>query len=334
MADEHKRVGPPAVCSAIQRRAERDVPACRYDRRCARRALLGARASVRSSTISRSGRHAGGIGETTIATPAQPPDLDRVLEVAIAATRRGAAALRRPATRQAAKGGDPVNVVTDRDLAAQRAIFALLREAYPSHRFIGEEEPVEPIDPSDGPVWIVDPLDGTSNFARQHTPFGVSVGFALDGRTMVGAIAAPTSGALAWAVRGKGAFYRRAGRTARLAVSDTARLDRAMVLTGYGYRREGYAAWLARFGRAVYAAQAVRMSGSAVNDLIAVARGVVDVFWEDELQIWDFAAGALLVEEAGGRVTGLDGGALPWAPGPFLATNGRVHDEMLRFLAD
>jgi myo-inositol-1(or 4)-monophosphatase len=230
------------------------------------------------------------------------------------------------------KGGDPINLVTDRDLASQRAVFGLIRRAFPEHRLIGEEDPEALAAPSTGPTWTVDPLDGTSNFAHGHVPFGVSVGHARDGRPLVGAIALPASRALAWAVRGRGAFLRRGGRVRRLRVSERERLAEALVLTGYGYARAGYPAWLRRFERAVSAAQAVRMTGAAVADQVALASGVADVVWEDEYQPWDYAAGALLVEEAGGRVSTIEGRPLPGTPTSFLGTNGRLHEEMVRFL--
>jgi myo-inositol-1(or 4)-monophosphatase len=266
-------------------------------------------------------------------------DEERLLEVARAAALAGARQLRRPASSQALKGGDPINVVTDRDLASQRAIFRVIQRAFPDHRLVGEEDVVvgdggdsQLSTLSSQPVWTVDPLDGTSNFSHGQPPYGVSVGCAGDGRPLVGVIAAPTLPALAWAVRGRGAFIRQRGRVRRLRVSDRPTLDRALVLTGYGYERSGYGAWLTRFERVLVAAQAVRMSGSAVNDLISVASGAADVYWEDELQPWDWAAGALLVEEAGGRVTQSDGRRLTDHRSTFLATNGSLHDELLRFL--
>ena len=256
--------------------------------------------------------------------------MNRELEVALAAAAAGARQLRKPASKQAMKGGDPINVVTDRDLASQRAVFRVIRRAFPGHQLVGEEDEAG-VAAGTGPVWTVDPLDGTSNFSHGHTPYGTSVGFAEGGRAMVGVIV--SLGEVAWAVRGQGAFLKRRGRTRRLHVSERPTLDRALVLTGYGYDRSGYPAWLARFGRALGAAQAVRMSGSAVNDLISVASGAAEVYWEDELQPWDWAAGALLVEEAGGRVTQIDGRPLGTTRSTFLATNGLVHDELMRFLA-
>lgn len=262
-------------------------------------------------------------------------DLEHMLRVATEAARAGARQLRRPPASQVLKGGDPINVVTDRDLASQRAVFRVLQRAVPDHRLHGEEDDdaLPEAERVRGPVWTIDPLDGTSNFAHGHAPFGISVGYARDGQRLVGVIGAPAIGTLAWAVRGRGAFLRRFGRTRRLETSRHDRLDRAMVLTGYGYSRDGYPAWLRRFGRMLEAAQGVRMTGSAVNDLIAVAGGTAEAYWEDELQPWDWAAGALLVEEAGGRVTQMDGRALPARQATFLATNGPLHDDLVRFLA-
>lgn len=252
--------------------------------------------------------------------------------MAIEAAYAGARALRRRPTEAVLKGGDPINLVTDRDVASQRAVFGRLRRAFPDHVLIGEEEGAGAATPRRGASWTVDPLDGTSNFARGYPSYGVSIGHARDGVPLVGVIAAPNRNALAWAVRGRGAFIRRAGRVRPLAVSKVERLDRAFVLSGYGYDRSGYDAWLARFGRVLKVAQAVRMSGSAVDDLIAVASGSCDVYWEDELQPWDYAAGALLVEEAGGRATKRDGTALDGTATHFLATNGRVHQQLAEFL--
>src|SRR5262245_18456890 len=204
-------------------------------------------------------------------------ELEPLLATALAAVGAGARALRRRPTRAAAKGGDPINIVTDRDLASQRAIFGTIRRAFPEHSLIGEEDPDAPAVPPAGSTWTIDPLDGTSNFAHGLVPFGVSVGHARDGRPLVGAIALPAGGVLAWAVRGRGAFLRRAGRVSRLRVSERAALADALVLTGYGYARSGYPAWLRRFERAVAAAQSVRMTGAAVADQVALASGVADV---------------------------------------------------------
>lgn len=254
------------------------------------------------------------------------------LEVALAAASAGARQLRRPASRQAMKGGDPINVVTDRDLASQRVVFRAIKRAFPNDQLVGEEEQLG-VDAAAGRgrVWTVDPLDGTSNFSHGQRPYGVSVGFAEGGLPLVGVIV--SLGEVAWAVRGQGAFLRRRGRMTRLRVSARPTLDRALVLTGYGYDRSGYPTWVRRFGRAIEAAQAVRMSGSAVNDLMSVASGAADVYWEDELQPWDWAAGALLVEEAGGRVTQADGSPLVTRASTFLATNGLLHEELVAFLS-
>jgi myo-inositol-1(or 4)-monophosphatase len=183
-----------------------------------------------------------------------------------------------------------------------------------------------------GPTWIVDPLDGTSNFARGLSPYGTSVAFALDNRPLVGVIVPPGGVGVYWAVRDRGAFVRRRGRDVRLRTSDTDSIARAFLLTGYGYAREGYPAWLERFRRVLVAAQAVRMTGSAVNDFISVARGAADVYWEDEMQPWDWAAGGLLVEESGGRVTDRSGITPGRGPTSIVASNGLLHDNLIEFL--
>lgn len=260
--------------------------------------------------------------------------LEELLAVGIEAAYAGARALQRRPVEVALKDGDPINLVTDRDVASQRAVFGRLRRGFPDHVLVGEEEGAGQAIPRVGPSWTVDPLDGTSNFAHGYPAYGVSLGHALDGQPLVGVIAAPHRNAVAWAVRGRGAFIRQGGRVRQLAVSKTAALDRAFVLSGYGYDREGYDAWLARFGRVMRTVQALRMSGSAVNDLIAVASGHCDVYWEDELQPWDYAAGALLVEEAGGRATKRDGTPLDGAASHFVASNGTLHEPFVRFLAD
>lgn len=260
------------------------------------------------------------------------PTLEELLAVGVEAAYAGARVLRRRPSEASAKGGDPINLVTDRDVASQRAVFGRLRRAFPDHVLIGEEEGADQQTPREGRSWTVDPLDGTSNFAHGYPAYGVSIGHARDGLPLVGVIAAPYRNALAWAVRGRGAFLRQGGRVLPLKVSAVETLDRAFVLSGYGYDRSGYDAWLARFGRVLRAAQSLRMTGSAVNDLIAVASGASDAYWEDELQPWDYAAGALLVEEAGGRATTRDGAPLDGRPTHFLATNGRLHAELVEFL--
>ena len=264
-------------------------------------------------------------------------EFDELLRVAMDAAAAGARALGRRPSRLIEKGGDPINLVTDRDLASQRVIFRRLRSVYPDHLMIGEENAdlsllAQNATDHSPPTWIVDPLDGTSNFSHGYAPFAVSIGHMREGKRSVGVVVHPQSRTIAWAVRGRGAFARRNGRVTRLHVTNTPTLERSLVLTGYGYRRDGYAEWLRRFGRLMVMVQAVRTSGSAVNDLLALASGACDIYWEDELQPWDWAAGALIVEEAGGHVSSSDGGELPLTSSPFVRSNGILHDAFLRVL--
>jgi len=257
--------------------------------------------------------------------------IDRYLVSALRAARAAQREMRQAPLSAEVKAGDMTNVVTDRDFAAQDAIFRILRDRHPGVPLIGEEGG-EGDWASNGSAWIVDPIDGTSNFARSRPPFGSSIAFGRAGQADVGVILAPWCRGIAWAVRGRGAFLRIGGRAERLAVSDIGRPAESTALTGYGYARESHPGWLARVARSMPALRALRVYGSAVHDLIAVARGLADIYWEDELQPWDWAAGALLVEEAGGRVTDLSGDRLVGRPGGFLATNGRLHDAAVALL--
>ncbi len=258
-------------------------------------------------------------------------DLDPYLVSALRAARAAQREMRLAPLSAEVKAGDTTNVVTDRDLAAQEAIFRILRRRHPGAPLIGEEGG-DGDWPGAGSAWVVDPIDGTSNFARSRPPFGSSIAFGPAGQADVGVIVAPWCRGIAWAVRERGAFLRIGGRTERLAVSDIGLPGEATALTGYGYARESHPGWLARVAGSMPVLRALRVYGSAVHDLVAVARGLADIYWEDELQPWDWAAGALLVEEAGGRVTDLRGDRLSGRPGGFLATNGRLHDAAVELL--
>jgi myo-inositol-1(or 4)-monophosphatase len=176
----------------------------------------------------------------------------------------------------------------------------------------------------------VDPLDGTTNFARGHPFFAVSIAYERDGEVLAGAVCAPAlGGELFHAARGGGACL---GRR-RLAVSTTGRLERAVLATGFGYDvHQRPRRYLEPFGRILRHAGAVRRDGAAAVDLAYVASGRFDGFWESGLKAWDTAAGLLLVEEAGGRIS--DFGGRRYRPGDLtiVATNRRLHPAMLRLL--
>ncbi len=227
-----------------------------------------------------------------------------------------------------------IDLVTATDLAVEQALLASLSEVLPEAGFLAEE--TAPGTPGlgagnlDGPTWIVDPLDGTSNFAHGLPFVAVSVGLWRNGRTELGFIFNPILDELFWAQRGLGAFR---GKE-RIHVSEAETLESCMVATGFPYAIHDYAPrlleWLAD---ALTQCRGVRRFGAAALDLAYLAWGRLDVFYEAALKPWDVAAGWLLVEEAGGRVT-------PFAADQsydlfsetLLASNGHVHEAMSQLL--
>jgi len=224
-----------------------------------------------------------------------------------------------------------VNLVTEADRQAERLITARIRKIYPNHIIIGEEGGETPPEPSAArePVWFVDPLDGTTNFAHGFPFYCVSIGVETDGRIAVGVVYDPVRRELFSAIRGKGAFCN--GR--RLRVSSTEKLDQSLLVTGFAYdvrtsRRNN----LGHFSRFSLRCRGVRRTGAAALDLCYVAAGRLDGFWEMNLCPWDTAAGSLIVEEAGGRMSRFSGGDYDIRGQELVASNGRIHEEMIGLL--
>lgn len=218
-----------------------------------------------------------------------------------------------------------IDLVTEIDVAVERMFRAMIRERFPGHRVLAEElgggeEPASRF------CWIFDPLDGTTNFAHGLPIFCSSLALEADGRIEIAAVYDPTRQELFTAERGEGARL----NGAPLRVSASATLIDSLLCTGFPYDVHGALdEVVGLFGDFVGRARAVRRLGSAAIDLCYVAAGRLDGFWEQRLQPWDVAAGTLLVEEAGGRVTGLDGSPLDVRAGHVLASNGRIHDQMI-----
>jgi len=219
----------------------------------------------------------------------------------------------------------PHDLVTDADRASEALIVERVRAAFPRAVILGEESGTHA--GSSDERFIVDPLDGTTNYAHRYPLFCVSIAYERAGVVEAGAIFAPVLSELFTVRRGAGAF--RNGVPMR--VSRVERVADALVCTGFNPAR--YARNWPYFTAMLDRAQAVRRDGSAALDLAFVAAGVYDAFWEWDLGAWDVAAGSLLVREAGGRTTGVTGGELDIAAGSILATNGAVHDEMETILS-
>jgi myo-inositol-1(or 4)-monophosphatase len=219
-----------------------------------------------------------------------------------------------------------IDLVTEVDLVVESMVRDLIAGRFPDHGFVAEEQSQTPAGgETSGYCWVFDPIDGTTNFAHGLAIFCASLGLEVDGRREVAAVYDPSRRELFTAERGGGAFL----NGARLQVSATGTLIDALLVTGFPYDIQAHSELVDLFARFLRTARAVRRLGSAALDLCYVAAGRFDGFWEQYLRPWDLAAGSLIVEEAGGRVTGIDGGRFEMRAGHVLASNGRVHDEML-----
>lgn len=218
----------------------------------------------------------------------------------------------------------PRDLVTDADRASEALIVERILAAFPTASILGEESGVHR--GSGDERFIVDPLDGTTNYAHRYPLFCVSIAYERAGVVEAGAVYAPVLDEMYAAGRGLGATRNRVP----IRVSAVRSVAEAMVCTGFnpaGYARNGR-----HFAKLSESAQAVRRDGSAALDLAFVAAGIYDAFWEWDLKAWDIAAGALLIEEAGGVAGAIDGGAVDLASGSIVASNGLVQDEMRSLL--
>lgn len=223
--------------------------------------------------------------------------------------------------------GSHVDLLTEYDLRAEELILERISAHDPEAAVLAEESGQH----GQGErIWMVDPIDGTTNFAHGLPIFCVSLALVEAGQPIVGAVYAPVLDELFTAARGGGAFL----NGERVQVSGISTVEESLVVTGFPYgintRRDNNIAYFQAFS---VRAQAVRRLGSAALDLCYVAAGRLDGYWEIETMPWDFSAGALIVEEAGGRVTNLADGPLEFEqPTSVLATNDRVHAEMLELM--
>jgi myo-inositol-1(or 4)-monophosphatase len=222
-----------------------------------------------------------------------------------------------------------IDPVTESDLQAQEMIIALIRQSFPDHGFLAEETTGEGVAQAPSPVagyrWIIDPLDGTVNFAHGYPAFCVSIAFEAAGRLEYGVIYDPLRDELFEARRGSGA--RLNGQPIKVSTID--RLERALVATGFPYDiRERLPETLGRMERILEKVQGLRRGGSAALDMAYVACGRFDGFYEENLKPWDTAAGLLLISEAGGRITTLAGGLYDIYSANILASNGGLHESL------
>ncbi len=209
--------------------------------------------------------------------------------------------------------------VTELDRKSEKLITSMIRRSFPRHAIQGEEGGMAK---GDDALWIIDPLDGTANYIHQFPMFSVSIGVMAGGKLQAGVIYDPLHRELFSAVRGKGAYL----NGNKIRVSGVPRLADAMMVTGIPFRARGrFDEYMRTFRQISLASAGMRRGGSAALDLAYVACGRLDGFWEINLSPWDIAAGALIIQEAGGKVTDMWGGAGYLESGDILASNRRIH---------
>ncbi len=220
----------------------------------------------------------------------------------------------------------PRNIVTQADIEAERRIKAIIARDFPEHSFLGEEEGKH----GEGEhVWLIDPIDGTTNFAHGVDYFCTSIGLARGDELVCGAVYNPVHNRLYSAYKGKGAWLNRK----KISVSKTAKLEDSLVVSGFPYSNRLLEEKTILSTKALYGnCQDIRRFGSAALDLCAVAQGTCEAFFEYDLKPWDVAAGVLIAREAGGQVTDCNGKEAGVNSGHFLATNGLLHSAMLEKL--
>jgi len=222
-----------------------------------------------------------------------------------------------------------IDLVTESDLASEKLIIDRIKSHYPRHAILAEESgDAASMETSSEWKWIIDPLDGTTNYAHGYPCFCVSIGVERAGRIELGVVYDPLRDEVFAAERGEGATL----NERRIRVSRVEELNRALLCTGFPYDVRERPHFARHFSNFTMQAQAVRRDGSAALDLAYVAAGRFDGFWEDGLSPWDVAAGSLLVEEASGRVSNFRGLPLDIYSPQVLVSNGAVHDAMISVL--
>ncbi len=220
------------------------------------------------------------------------------------------------------------NVVTDVDKASEALVISIIREAFPDDYILAEESGL--LESKDAKRrWLIDPLDGTTNFAHSYPFFSVSIGFEVEGQARFGVVYNPISDEQFWAERGKGAYL----NDRQIKVSQSKSLAVSLLATGFppDSQNAKYNNF-EQFVRVTDASHGVRRDASAALDLAFVACGRLDGYWEMKLAPWDLGAGTLIIEEAGGKLSNLAGGDFDINSGHVVATNGFIHDELISLL--
>ncbi|MFN7571206.1 MAG: inositol monophosphatase family protein [Betaproteobacteria bacterium] len=252
-----------------------------------------------------------------------------MLNTAVKAARRAGNIINRASldldlVRVSSKGRS--DYVTEVDRAAEAAIIDMLRSAYPDHGFLAEESGASSPGAEPDYLWIIDPLDGTTNFVHGFPQYAVSIALKHRGQIMQAVVYDPTRNELFTATRGRGAFM----NDRRIRVSRRTKLDEALIGTGFPFRQLQHLDDYVRMFKLVTEQTAgIRRPGAAALDLAYVAMGRLDGFWEFGLSAWDVAAGSLLIQESGGMIADFAGGSDYLTSGNIVAGNPKVHAELL-----
>ncbi len=223
----------------------------------------------------------------------------------------------------------PIDLITEADTACEQLILKTIKSHFPDHSVLTEESGA--IDRDGEYKWIVDPIDGTTNFAHGLPIFAISIAIVHKGKPIIGVVEIPALKETFWAQEGRGAYL----NNKRIHVSKIGKFQEGLLATGFPYARtDRYKKNIALFDAFYKPSQGVRRLGSAATDLCFVAAGRFDGFWEYDLEAWDVAAGKIIVEEAGGTVTNMDGSSFSPKLKNILATNGLLHSDMLRVIKE
>jgi myo-inositol-1(or 4)-monophosphatase len=251
-------------------------------------------------------------------------------EAACEAARRGAAVLEEWRTRFSVREKARFDLVTDADVASQKAIQSYLQERFPQHAFLGEEGPDVKARPGPGapPTWIVDPLDGTTNYVHDCPMYCVSIGLEVGGELVVGVVLDPARDELFAAAKGLGAWV----GERRLQTSRAERLEEALLATGFPPDLRGQERTLDWWRYFSLRTRSLRRTGSTALNLAYVAAGRFDGYWAFDNHPWDVAGGVVLIQEAGGVVTNVDGTPFDPHTPDGLASNGPLHPVLAEAL--
>lgn len=264
-------------------------------------------------------------------SPSNEAPITLLLETAIHAARQAGKVLSRYARDGfRIENKSAIDLVTEADHAAEQCVINVILASYPDHAFLAEER--GHIGQSHSPyLWIIDPLDGTTNFAHGFPTYCVSIGLEYKEECVLGVVYDPTRDELFSATRGGGARV----NDQPIHVSQTAQLDKALLVTGFAYNiRETPNNNLDHFARFALRVQGLRRTGSAALDMCYVAAGRFDGFWEVKLNAWDMAAGVVILREAGGKVTDFSGQSHSLYGQELVASNGRLHDSMVSVIQE